>query len=193
MQDIRARSFQTVVTAITIDAAKVGELLGMAAEVYLIVGLVKRAERREQLALIVSLESGPGNCVEDSIRAVAIGGRKSAALGFQIIDVLRINLRPDVARDIGIRNGNAVDRPAHLVSASHVQLIVRDPRPRHVIGNGPQAVAQIRARRGCNFAPADDRSGRHLLRTHCQSGFRYAHLFLPRSQRKLKMQNRRAA
>src|ERR1700674_324204 len=128
MQDIRARSFQTVVAPITIQAAIVGELGGMAAEVYLIVGLVKRAKGSEQLAFVVSLESSPGNCVEDSIRAVAIGRGITAALGFQIVDILGIDLRPNVARDIGVGNGNAVDRPGCLVPASHVKLIVRDPR-----------------------------------------------------------------
>src|SRR5260221_12330990 len=55
MQDIRPRSLQTVVAPITIHAAKIGELLGMAAGAYLIVSLVKRAEGSEQTSLIVSL------------------------------------------------------------------------------------------------------------------------------------------
>jgi hypothetical protein len=64
MQDIRSQEFQTVVTAITIQTAKVGELPGMAAEVYLIVGLVKRAEGGEQLTCVIALESSAGTALK---------------------------------------------------------------------------------------------------------------------------------
>src|SRR5260370_130745 len=89
----------TVITD-AIDAGKIGELLGVVAEVDLVIGLVKRAESREQLALVVALEARSWHDVEQAIGAVAVGGGITAALGFEVVDILRVDLRPDIAGDI---------------------------------------------------------------------------------------------
>ena len=73
VQDIRTRSFQPIVASVAVDTGKIGELLGVAAEIHLVVGLVKRAEGREQLALVVPLEAGSRHHVEHAVGAVAVG------------------------------------------------------------------------------------------------------------------------
>ena len=119
----------------------------MAAEVHLIVGLVKRAEGREQLGFVASLEARSRHDVEDAVRAVAVSGGIAAALRLQIVDIFRVDLRSDIARDIGIGDGNAVDGPGHLVAAAHVKLVVGHPRSGNVVGDRCQTVAEIRAGR----------------------------------------------
>ena len=165
----------------------------MAAEVHLIVGLVKRAEGGEQLAFVVALEAGSRNDVEHAIGAVAVSGGIAAALRFQVVDVLGIDLRPDVARDVGVRDGNAVDRPGHLVPAAHVKLVVRHPCSRNVVGDRGQAVAQVRAGRRRDFTAADDGGGRHLFRAYGERGLRDGDLLAPGSDRELEVQHRGAA
>ena len=41
-------------------------------------------------------------------------------MSFDVVDVLGVNLRPNIAGDIGVRDGNTIDRPGHLVSAAHI-------------------------------------------------------------------------
>ena len=138
--------FKPVVAAIAVYAAVIGELLGVASEIHLIVGLVERAEGGDQLAFLIALEASSRDGIEDAIGAVAIGGGIAAALRLQVIDILGIDLRADVAGDVGVGNRNAVDSPGNLVSAAHVKLIVGHPCARNVIGDRGQAVAQIGAR-----------------------------------------------
>src|SRR5664280_3451239 len=125
MQNIRPRRFQAVVAPVAIDAREISELFRVASKVQLIVGLTERTVSRHHFRLIVPLKAGSGNDVEHAVRAIAIRGGIPSALGFEVVDVLRIDLGADVARDVGVRNGNAVDRPGHLVAATHDQLHVR--------------------------------------------------------------------
>src|SRR5258708_33925534 len=102
---------------------------------------MERSKCCEKLAFPVSLEAGPGYRVEDAVGTVAIRGRISAALCFEVIDILWVNLRTDVAGDIGIGDRDAVDGPCYLVPAAHVKLVGRNPGPRNVVGDRGQAVA----------------------------------------------------
>src|SRR6185437_13120796 len=119
----------------------VSELFSVAAEVHLIVGLVERAEGSEQLTFLIALETRSRDRVEYTIGTVAVSRRVSAALGFEVIDVLRIDLRADIAGNIRIGNRNAVDGPGYLMSTANMQLVVRDPRARDIIGDRTQTVA----------------------------------------------------
>ena len=163
MQHVGTRRLQSIVAAIAIHARKVGELLSVAAKIHLIVGLVERAESGEEFALVVALEAGARDHIEEAIGAVAIGSRVAAALRFQIVDVFGIDLRPDVAGDVRVGDGNTIDRPGDLVSAAHVELIVRHPGARYVVGDEVEAVAQVRAGRRLDFAAAHDGNRRHRL------------------------------
>ncbi len=73
VQDIRTWAFQPIVAAVSIDTGKIGELLGVASEIHLVVGLVKRAEGREQLTLAVPLEASSRHYVKHAVGAVAVG------------------------------------------------------------------------------------------------------------------------
>src|SRR5580704_1668535 len=64
---IRTGSFQTVVAPIAIDTSEIGELFAVAAEVHLIVGLMKRAESSKQLRFIVSFKPRSRDNVENAV------------------------------------------------------------------------------------------------------------------------------
>ena len=72
VQNIGAGSLESVVAAVAVQAGIVRELLRVAAEVQLVIGLVKRAEGREQFGFIVTLEACARNHIEHAISAVAI-------------------------------------------------------------------------------------------------------------------------
>ena len=72
VQDTRTGSLQPIVAPVAIDTGKISELLGVAAEIKLVIGLVKRPESREQLAFVVPLEAGSRHHVEYAVGAVAV-------------------------------------------------------------------------------------------------------------------------
>ena len=84
----------------------------MAAEAELVVGLVEIAGGEDEFALVVALEAGAGHDVEDAVGAVAELGAVAAAVDFDIIDVLGIELGAEILRDGGVDDGNAVEQPA---------------------------------------------------------------------------------
>ena len=59
----------------------------------------------------------------------------------------------------------------HLMSAAHVELIVRHPCAGNVVGDRGEAVAEVGAGGVGDFVPADDGGGRHLFGVHGQSTF----------------------
>src|SRR5260370_39645328 len=69
------------------------------------------------MRLVVPLESAARDEVENPVGALAILGRVTAALDFEVVDIARIELRTDVGSDVRIRNGHAVDQPVDLMSA----------------------------------------------------------------------------
>src|ERR1041385_6151458 len=117
---------------------------------------MKRAKSSHQFARAAALEAGTRNNVEYAVGPVTIGRRVSASLGFQIVDVLGVDLRADIAGDVGVGDGNAVDCPGDLVPATQMKLVVRDICAGDIIGDGIQAVAQVGAGGHSDFAPADD-------------------------------------
>ena len=48
---------------------------------------------------------------------------------------LWIELRSDIARDVGVGNRHTVDQPLHLMAASHMQLIVHHVGARDEVGD----------------------------------------------------------
>ena len=64
----------------------------------------------------------------------------AGALNFQIVDVLRIELRPDGIGDIRVRDRNTIHQPRYLVATSNVELVVRYVRSRDVVSNQGEAV-----------------------------------------------------
>ncbi len=111
---------EPVIATIPVDAAKIGEPLAVIAEIDLVVGLMERSEGCIHFHFAIALKARARNHVEHPVRTVAILGRITTALHFQVIDVLWIDLRPNVARDVRIRNRNSVDRPSDLMPAANV-------------------------------------------------------------------------
>ena len=129
----------------------------MAAEADLIVGGIEAAVVEHQLAFTIALEAGARDHVEHSIGTVAELGRIAAALHFDGINVFGIELRANIAGDIGIGNGHAVDQPAHLVPTADMQLRVHDGGAGNVIGDHRQAVGLLRAWRAANLLAVEQR------------------------------------
>ena len=119
----------------------------MTPEANLIVRRVEAAVAGHQLGFVTALEPAASDHVENAVSAVAVLRRIAAALGFEVIDVFRIELRSDVARNVGIGHWNAIDEPTHLVAAAKVELVVNHDGAGHIIGDHGQTVGAVGARR----------------------------------------------
>jgi hypothetical protein len=110
------------------------------AEIHLVVGLVEGAKTRVDLSFVVIFEACSRGHIEHAVTAIAVSRGIPPALGLQVIDIFWIDLRADIAGDIRVRNGNAIDRPRHLVAAPNVELIVRHPSAGDEIGHHIEAI-----------------------------------------------------
>src|SRR5215831_10102945 len=117
----------------------------MVREAELVVSRVQAAVAGHQFTLPRPFESSPCSHVEHAVGAVTIFGRIAASLLLDVVHILGIKLRSDVAGDIGVGNSNAVDRPGYLVAATNVELVVHDVSPRTKVGDRLQAVGLIGA------------------------------------------------
>ena len=120
---------EAVVAAVAVEAGVVGEVLGVVAEVELVVGLEEVAGGDDELGLAVALEAGAGDDVEDAVGAVADVGGVAAALDLDVVDVFGADLGGEVAGDVGVGDFDAVEEPADLVAAAHVEHVVGDVAP----------------------------------------------------------------
>src|SRR5579862_514247 len=111
MNDGRRGCLQTQVAAIAMHADVVAETFGVPAKVYLVVGLKEISGGEDHFTFVIALEAGAWSRVKDAIGTVAVICGVATALCFEVIDVSRIDLRADVAGDIGIGNRHAVDEP----------------------------------------------------------------------------------
>ena len=75
------------------------------------------------------------------------------------VDVFWVDLGAEVAGDVGVGNGDAVDQPGNLMAATNVELIVDDEGTGDVIGNQSQAVGSRGAGRITDLQPVDERGG----------------------------------
>src|SRR5579872_324730 len=98
----------------------------MAAEIELVVGLVKIAEAGDQLSFIVALKASAGHDVEDTISAVPELSAVTSPINLHVVDVLGVELRAQIGSDVGVGHGHTVDQPAGLVASANVQLVVGD-------------------------------------------------------------------
>src|SRR5579864_922341 len=141
MNNLRNRSLNSQIAAIRIHAGVIGEALGVAAKVEFVVGLIKIAEAGDEFGLIVALEAGTGNNVEDAVRSISKLSAVAAAINLHVVDVLRIELRAEIGSNVGVGNGDAVNEPTGLMSAANVQLVVGDVGAGDVIRDHGEAVA----------------------------------------------------
>ena len=118
------RGLQPVVAAISVHAGVISKALGVSSATDLVVGLIEISEAGDQIAFLVAFKAGSRHDVEDSVGAVAVIGVVAAALNFQIIDIFGIDLRAQIAGDVGVGDGHAVNQPVDLVASAHVQHVV---------------------------------------------------------------------
>jgi len=95
----------------------IGEAIAVAAEVELIIGLIEVAGGEDEFGIVVAFEAGAWGDVEYAVGAVAIVGGITPALRFHSVDVFWVELRDQGCWRCWCWNRNAVDEPAHLVSA----------------------------------------------------------------------------
>jgi len=120
------RRLQAEIAAIGIDAGVVREAVGMTAETEEVVGLVEVSGGDGELGLVIALEAGAGHDVENSVGAVAELRAIAAAIDFDVIQILGIELRPEILRNSGVDDRNTVEEPCGLVAAAHVEHVVGD-------------------------------------------------------------------
>ena len=112
---------------------------------------------------MVALETAARNDVEDAVGAVADVGRVAAALDLDVVDVLGVDLRGEIAGDVGVGNLDAVDLPVELVAAAHVQHVVRHVGAGRVVGDHGHAVGAVRAGGFGDVLAIDQRGGRDAV------------------------------
>src|SRR4030095_1292553 len=118
---------------------------------------MKAAVSGEQFDFSVTFESGARNHIEDAVSPVPVICRIAAALNFDDVHVLGIELWANVGGDVGVGDGNTVNEPGDLVAAAHVKLIVDHVCTGGVIGDQIEAVGARGARsRGYGFAAQHD-------------------------------------
>ena len=150
---------KSVVAAVAVEAGVPGEFFGVVAEAELVVGLVEVAGGEDELGLAVALEAGAGDDVEDAVGAVADVGGVAAALDFEGVDVLGVDLRADVAGDVGVGDFDAVDEPAEFVAAAHVQHVVGHVGAGDVVGDHGHGVGAVGAGGVGDVDAVDERGG----------------------------------
>src|SRR5262249_58446314 len=112
----------------------------------------------------IALKTGAGDYVEDTVGAIAVFGRITAALHFNTVDVLGIELRTDVRGDAGVRNRNSIEQPGNLMASANVQLVVDDVGAGDVIRDHGDAVASRGAGSFGNLTTIDDGGGSRGIR-----------------------------
>ena len=145
MEDFGDGRGKAVVAAVAAEAGVLGELFGVVAEVELVVGLEEVAGGEDEFGLAVALEAGAGDDVEDAIGAVADVGGVAAALDFEVVDVLGIDLGAEVGGDVGVGDLDAVDEPADLMAAAHVEHVVGHVGSGDVVGDHGHGVGAVGA------------------------------------------------
>ena len=131
----------------------------MVAEAELVVGLEEVAGGEDEFGLAVALEAGAGDDVEDAVGAVADVGGVAAALDFEVVDVLGVDLRGEVGGDVGVGNLDAVDEPCDLVASTHVQHVVSHVGAGNVVGDDGHGIGAVRAGGLCDIDAGEERGG----------------------------------
>src|SRR5438093_9690062 len=146
MEHGRGGSLKAEVGPVSVQAGIVGEALCVAAKIELIVRGVEAAIVQQQFSFIVALEASASHHIEHAVGTIAVFGGVSTALHFDLIDVLGIELRTNIAGNIRIWHGDAIQQPGDLVTTADVELVVNHHSPRHEVGNHSQVVGAVGSR-----------------------------------------------
>ena len=155
----------------------------------LVIRLVKTSNRGDEIAFVIALKASAWHDVEDSVGAVSVVCVVAAALNFEVIDVLGIDLRPQIVRDIRVGDRDAVDQPVDLVAPSHVQHIVRHIGCRHVIRDHLHAVGAVRSGSFLDVDAVHRSRRRNAVRRRLHRTFRHRDSFFSARDGQLEMQH----
>src|SRR5260370_33255167 len=122
VRDHGSRRLQPEIGAIATKAGVIREAIGMAAEVELIVSLIKDSSGEDKFGFVVAFESGARGYVEYAVGAVAMIGGGAATRGLESVNVLGIDLRAEVAGDVCVGMPVAVPRAAALRTPRELQM-----------------------------------------------------------------------
>src|ERR1700679_3391524 len=91
---------QSIVAAIAVDAGIPGKLFRVATQAELVIRLIEAARREHQFALTIALKAAARHHVKDAVRTVAEPCSIASPVNLEIVDILRIDLRGNIAGDI---------------------------------------------------------------------------------------------
>ena len=92
----------------------------MAAKTDLVIGLMEVTKTHNQIAFAGSLKTCTWNYIEDPVSTITVFRWITATLSFKIIDIFRIELRPNRVSYVCVWHRNAVNQPGHLMTAAQV-------------------------------------------------------------------------
>src|SRR5580704_12877929 len=142
---LRDGGLQPVVAAIAVQTGVVGGARAVCSAADLIVGLIEAAGGENKIAFAIALETGAGDHVENSVGAIAEVGVVAAALDFEIVDVLGVDLRSEIVGDVGVGDGDAINEPLDLMAATHVEHVMGYVGGGNVVGDHLHAVGAVGA------------------------------------------------
>src|SRR5260370_9736669 len=188
VSDRGSRSLQPEIGAIAAQAGVIGEAIRVAAEIDLIIRLIKVAGGEDEFGFVVAFESGAWGDIENAVGAVAVVRGVAAALRLQRVNVPGIDLRAEGAGDVGVRDRDDVEQPTDLVPAADVELVVRQIGAGDVVGNHREAGGPRGAGSFLNLQAIDEACRRDSLRLRGVGGDNYG--LALRGWAQLKMKNR---
>src|SRR5208337_1645580 len=112
----------------------------------LVVRLIEIPKAEDEITFLVTFKASARRDIEHSVRAVPIGGIVAPLENFQIIDVLGINLRSQIAGDVGVGDGDAVNQPLDLVTSIHMKEVGCPIGTRYLIRDHLQAIGAVSSR-----------------------------------------------
>src|ERR1019366_4257029 len=122
-------------------------------------GLKEVSGGENEFALAAALEACARDYVEDAISAVADVGVVAAALDFEVVDVLGIDLGGEIACDVGVGNFDAVDEPGDLMAAAEVEHVVGHVGAGDVVGDHGHRIGVVGAWGQGDVGAVDERGG----------------------------------
>src|SRR5271167_235104 len=127
------RGLQAEIAAIAVHAHVVGKVFSMAAEVESVVCLVEIARAERELGLVIAFKSGARHNIENAISTIAKLSAVAPAIYLDVIHVFRIELCPEVLRNCGVDDRDAIEQPSRLVASAHVEHVMGNVSAGHII------------------------------------------------------------
>ena len=170
------RRFETPLGAVAAEAGVISKFFGVVAKAEPVIGGVVAAIAEEEFSFFVTLETVLGRDVKDSVDAVTIFGGVAACFRLQIGNIFGIELRSDIGGDVGVGNGDAIDGPSDLMSATDVKLIVDHVGAGNKLSDDFEAGAGVDAGIAIELCLIDEEVSARRVRVEFLRGSDYVHL-----------------